>query len=133
MGRKLKYWGWGYEGTSLNPDEIQNLLKSLAEFDITGSEKGQFPTIDSISLDMNRLNLPKSLENICTTDKYERILHTFGQSQPDSLRTFLGDFKNAPDIIAYPKNERDITNLFEWCGEVNAAVIPYGAGSSVVG
>ena len=133
MGRKLKYWGWGYEGTSLNPDEIKNLLKSLAEFDITGSEKGQFPTIDSISLDMNRLNLPKSLENICTTDKYERILHTFGQSQPDSLRTFLGDFKNAPDIIAYPKNERDITNLFEWCGEVNAAVIPYGAGSSVVG
>ena len=78
MGRKLKYWGWGYEGTSLNPDEIKNLLKSLAEFDIKGSEKGQFPTIDSISLDMNRLNLPKSLENICTTDKYERILHTFG-------------------------------------------------------
>ena len=32
MGRKLKYWGWGYEGTSLNPGEIKNLLKSTRGF-----------------------------------------------------------------------------------------------------
>ncbi len=133
MEKKIKYWGWGYEGTSLKEIEIRNLLKSLKEFGISGTKKGKFPTINSISLNTSRLNPPTSLKKICATDKYERILHTFGQSQPDSIRTFLGDFINAPDIVAYPTNEEDIKNLFEWCGEVGAALIPYGAGSSVVG
>ena len=133
MRRNLKYWGWGYEDKSLSDGETSNLLKSLTEFGISGSEKGKFPSLDNITLMKPRLKPPKSLETICTEDKYERVLHTFGQSQPDSIRTFLGDFINAPDLIAYPKNEADIINLFDWCGEVNAALIPYGAGSSVVG
>ena len=125
MRRNLKYWGWGYEDKSLSDDETSNLLKSLTEFGISGSEKGKFPSLDNITLMKPRLKPPKSLETICTEDKYERVLHTFGQSQPDSIRTFLGDFSNAPDLIAYPKNEADIINLFDWCGEVNAALIPY--------
>ena len=133
MKNKLKYWGWGYEKKSLQDKETGELLKSLTKFGISGPEKGKFPTLDSISLNEPSLSIPRSLEKICTTNKYERVLHTFGQSQPDSIRTFLGDFSNAPDLVAYPKNERDIINLFEWCGKVNAALIPYGAGSSVVG
>ena len=133
MNKKLKYWGWGYEDKSLSDKETNNLLKAFAEFGISGSEKGKFPSLESISLKEPRLKPPKSLETIFTVEKYERVLHTFGQSQPDSIRTFLGNFSNAPDLIAYPKTEVDILNLFDWCGEVNAALIPYGAGSSVVG
>ena len=51
---------------------------------------------------MPKITIPKDLANICTINKYERILHTFGQSQPDSIRTFQSDFKHAPDVISYP-------------------------------
>ena len=133
MKKKLKYWGWGYEENSLQGSETNDLLKALGEFGISGSERREFPKLDAISLNEPKIKVPKSLQKICTTDKFERVLHTFGQSQPDSIRTFLNDFNNAPDLIAYPKNEADIFSLFDWCGEVGAALIPYGAGSSVVG
>jgi alkyldihydroxyacetonephosphate synthase len=35
--------------------------------------------------------------------------------------------------VAYPRNEDDIHALMEWCGSIDAAIIPFGGGSSVVG
>ena len=68
---------------------------------------------------MPKITIPKDLANICTINKYERILHTFGQSQPDSIRTFQSDFKHAPDVISYPQNEMDLVKLFEYCDKTN--------------
>ena len=38
-----------------------------------------------------------------------------------------------PDLVARPRDERDIEQLLEWAAGANAAVIPYGGGTSVVG
>ena len=43
------------------------------------------------------------------------------------------DFHNPPDVIAYPRTEQDIVDLFDWCSRQNLAVIPYGGGTSVQG
>ena len=48
MNKKLKYWGWGYEDKSLSDKETNNLLKAFAEFGISGSEKGKFPSLEFI-------------------------------------------------------------------------------------
>lgn len=134
LGKTLKYWGWGYEGNGLSDDQERDLLGTFAdEYGIRPADDGAFPTLDQIKLSDPRLSPPENLGRICTTDAYERVLHAFGQSQPDSIRIFMGDFAHAPDVVAYPENQQDVSALYEWCGTAGAALVPYGGGSSVVG
>lgn len=132
--KTLKYWGWGYEGEGLEASETQALLATFADgYGIRPSDDGSFPALDAITLPTPRLTPPGTLARICTSDAYERLLHAFGQSQPDSIRIYMGDFGHAPDVVAYPENAEDIAALYDWCGDAGAALIPYGGGSSVVG
>ncbi len=134
MTRRLKFWGWGYEGDGLDPGETRALLETFADrCGIFPAADGGFPALGAIALAAPRLTPPPSLARICARDRYERVLHAFGQSQPDSIRICTGDFAHAPDIVAYPETEADIAALCDWCGEAGAALIPYGGGSSVVG
>ena len=132
--RTLKYWGWGYDDDGLTADETATLLKTFADgFGIRPTADGQRPGIDDIALAEPRLAPPASLARVCASEPFERILHSFGQSQPDSIRTFARDFAHAPDIVAYSSSGDDISAIYDWAGEAGAAVIPWGAGSSVVG
>jgi len=132
--RTLKYWGWGYEGEGLDARETQALLATLAEgYGIRPVDDGAFPSLDAIALAPPRLTPPASLARICTLEKYQWVLHAFGQSQPVSIRIYMGDFAHAPDVVAFPENSEDVAALCNWCGEAGAALIPYGGGSSVVG
>ena len=133
MGKTLKYWGWGYEGDGLDAAETKALLQTFECYGIRPVDDGTFPHLDAIELEQPRLTPPPGLARICTTDTYQRILHAFGQSQPDSIRIYEGDFAHAPDIVAYPETASDIAALYDWCADAGAALIPYGAGSSVVG
>jgi alkyldihydroxyacetonephosphate synthase len=49
------------------------------------------------------------------------------------VRAFARDFANAPDLVALPKSESDIGAVLDWAAGAKVAVIPFGAGSSVVG
>ena len=134
MKKTLKYWGWGYEGDGLDAGATKQLLATFAAgYGVRPTDAGAFPALDEITLPTSRLTPTASLAKICTTDKYERVLHAFGQSQPDSIRIYMGDFAHAPDMVAYPESADDIAALFDWCGDFGAALIPYGGGSSVVG
>ncbi|HYX50104.1 MAG TPA: hypothetical protein VE843_10205, partial [Ktedonobacteraceae bacterium] len=131
---RRKFWGWGYEGDSLSPDEVTWLESWLAkQFGVSQFEVTPPPTVEEISLRPSRLNIPASLQPICTTEQYERLLHSYGCSFPDSVRTFARDFSNPPDVIAFPRNDQDILALFDWCNNAGAAIIPFGGGTSVVG
>ncbi len=132
--KKLKYWGWSYEDTGLDEDQTKALLETFSDgFDINPTNDGSFPALDAIDLPAPRLEAPAKLSGVCTSDIHDRVLHAFGQSQPDSIRIFGGDFAHAPDIIAYPESSEDIAEIYDWAGNKGAAVIPWGGGSSVVG
>ncbi len=134
MKKTLKYWGWGYDSDGLNAGETQELLGTFANgYGIRPTDNGVFPPLEEVVLTAPRLTPPTSLAKICSFEKYERVLHAFGQSQPDSIRIYMRDFAHAPDVVAYPESAKDIVALFDWCVDVGAALIPYGAGSSVVG
>jgi len=134
LERRRKFWGWGWEGEGFSQDELKRLdpvwakRLGVAEFDITPP-----PAAEEIILRWPRITIPSSLKEVCTTDHYERLAHCYGQSFPDSVRIFQRDFANPPDVVALPRNEQDIIDIFDWCGSVGAAAIPYGGGSSVVG
>ena len=49
------------------------------------------------------------------------------------MRAFARDFANAPDYVALPETEADIAAVFDWASGAKVAVVPFGAGSSVVG
>ena len=132
--RRRKFWGWGWEGDGLTDEEL-NLLGpvwakrlGVSEFDVTPP-----PTAEEINLRPSRLSIPTSLKQVCTTDHYERLAHCYGRSFPDSVRAFQRDFSNPPDIVALPRVEQDILDIFDLCESEGAAAIPYGGGSSVVG
>jgi alkyldihydroxyacetonephosphate synthase len=132
--RKLKYWGWGYEDAGLDAAQTKALLATFKDgFGIEPSRDGKFPTLEEIDLPAARLEASSSLSDICTTDRFERVYHAFGQSQPDSIRTYDNDFAHAPDVVAFPETNEHIADIYEWAGKAGAAVIPWGAGSSVVG
>jgi alkyldihydroxyacetonephosphate synthase len=49
------------------------------------------------------------------------------------VRAFRGRFDHVPDAVASPRDEAEVEAVLAWCGEVGAAAIPVGGGTSVVG
>src|SRR5258706_2256748 len=45
----------------------------------------------------------------------------------------LGDYDSAPDVVAYPRNEAEISAVMDWAGGISASLTPFGGGSSVCG
>src|SRR5439155_12907762 len=74
-----------------------------------------------------------ALASIASTERYDRVAHTYGKSYPDYVRGLLGDYAAAPDVVVYPRNERDVAAVLDWAEVVQASVTPFGGGSSVVG
>ncbi|HXE24629.1 MAG TPA: FAD-binding oxidoreductase, partial [Roseiarcus sp.] len=134
MERRLKFYGWGYEGEGLSEAERERLFRFAAEK--LGAEprpSALAPQASEIRLRAPRVQAPASLANVLTDEPYERLLHTYGKSYPETVRAFASDFANAPDLVALPKSEADISAVLDWAGAAKIAVIPFGAGSSVVG
>ena len=131
---RLKFWGWGHEGDVLSPADITWMeSRWAAQFGVSQFEVTPPPTVEEIQLRPSRLKIPARLQEVCTTEPYERLLHSYGYSLLDSIRKFARDFSNPPDVVAYPRHEEDISALLEWCDGVGAAIVPFGGGTSVVG
>ncbi len=131
--RALKIIGWGYEGDEITPAEKEMITTRFAarfggEFEIRKA-----PTEDSIALHAPRLAMPATLAAFSTSDKRERLLHTYGKSFPDYARAFERDFANAPDVVARVRNEDDIDAVYAYAAGANVAVVPFSGGTSVCG
>src|SRR5271166_401948 len=133
MEKRLKFYGWGCEDTGLSDAEREQLFRFIA--DRLGAEPRLAPPPQAadIALRAPRIALPSALANILTSEPYERLLHTYGKSYPETVRAFARDFANAPDLVALPENEDDVAAVLDWASGARVAVIPFGAGSSVVG
>ncbi|MSQ58276.1 MAG: FAD-binding oxidoreductase [Betaproteobacteria bacterium] len=133
MAAKRKFWGWGLEGDGASAGEIAQLEGAYAkQFGVGGFEVTPVPRAEEIVLRPSRLSPPESLRSACSTDRYERLLHSYGRSFFDSARIFSREFSNPPDVIAFPRTEAELTGMLDWCDSNNAVVIPWGGGSSVV-
>ncbi|HEV3227321.1 MAG TPA: FAD-binding oxidoreductase, partial [Acidimicrobiales bacterium] len=80
-----------------------------------------------------RVAPPTALAGLCSTATRDRAGHSYGKSYRDVVRGFRGEVPAPPDVVAFPKDERDVIALLDWCAGANIAAIPYGGGSSVVG
>ena len=133
--RRRKFYAWGFEDQSATDEEMAPVLATWHRvFGMDSFDVMPPPQLDAVTLGPQRITeIPQALQPICRTDRYERALHAYGRSFLDSARMFRGDFRQAPDVVAYPRTEEDVAALIDWCGSIDAAVIPFGGGSSVVG
>src|SRR5207245_1222222 len=76
---------------------------------------------------------PATLAPLSSTTPLDRAGHAYGKSFRDVVRALRRDFAHPPDVVAFPRTEDEVTAVLDWCTSANAAVIPYGGGSSVVG
>jgi alkyldihydroxyacetonephosphate synthase len=131
---RLKYFGWGREGEGCTAEEEAFLLGIYREkFGVADFDARPVPGLGAVTLRAPRVAPPAALATFCSSDPYDRAAHTYGKSFPDTVRGLLGDYANAPDVVAYPRNEAEVAAVMDWAGGVHAALIPFGAGSTVVG
>src|SRR5690349_20843882 len=131
--RRRSWWGWGWEDEALSSDQVSALGAAVAAR--LGSEVSArpAPSLSSLDLPPSRLTPPSSLAEICSVDVESRASHTYGKSYRDVVRAFSGALEHPPDVVARPRDEAEVVDLLDRCADANAAAVPYGAGSSVVG
>jgi alkyldihydroxyacetonephosphate synthase len=131
---RLKYFGWGREGEGLTATEEAAALDRYRRlFGVDRFEETAPPALAQIPLRPPRLAPTAALAPFCSAEPYDRVAHTYGKSFRDYARGLVGDYAAAPDIVAYPRSEAEVAAVVDWAGDAQAAVIPFGAGSSVVG
>ena len=134
MRKRRKFWGWGWEDEGFDRAEQERLAALLAaRFNLGEVLCAHPPRLEEIDLRAPRVSIPSSLQEICTTDPYERLNHSYGKSFRDLVRAWRRQYDNPVDVVALPRTEHELEAVLAWCDAKNLAAIPYGGGSSVVG
>ncbi|MBA3260924.1 MAG: FAD-binding oxidoreductase [Thermoleophilaceae bacterium] len=132
--RRRKLWGWGYEDQRSSLGEFEQIARGAREHLGFGPAEVELPPqLEDIDLPAARLEPPRALAAICSTDAYERVTHAYGKAYRDLVRALRGRFDHPPDVVAHPGDERELEQLLDWCAGAGAAAIPFGGGTSVVG
>jgi alkyldihydroxyacetonephosphate synthase len=128
-------WGWGFEDAAFTAEQAAQAIpgvRDLLGFDAAAPEE-PVPA-EQVAIAAARVPAPSGrLAEVSTQDDATRAAHAYGRSYFDTIRAFRGVFEHVPDVVARPRDERDVEELLEWAAGANVAVIPYGGGTSVVG
>jgi alkyldihydroxyacetonephosphate synthase len=132
VGRRRKHWGWGFEDERQSPEELRAAADGLAAhlgFDV--GEPEEPVALEAIDLPAPRLQAP----SVCRaeTDAYHRVRFGLGCSYGDVVRGMRGEVAHPPDAVLFPRDEAELEAALEWAAGANAAVVPVGGGTSVVG
>ncbi len=132
-GRKRSFWGWGWEDKFPATEARKHLGQQAQVMLGFAPERCDDPVrIENIKLAPPAMAPPPNLGDFFSDEPEARIRHTYGKNYRDVVRGFVGDFSTAPDFVARPRTEADISAVLDWAGDVNVAVIPFGGGTSVV-
>src|SRR5215469_9590076 len=122
---RLKHFGWGREGDGLAAAEVAAALgRYRSLFDVESFAEVAPPPLSEIELRPPRLAPPAALASCCSSGTYDRAAHTYGKSFSDYARGLVGRYDNAPDVVAYPRNETEVAAVLDWAGGAQAALIP---------
>jgi alkyldihydroxyacetonephosphate synthase len=132
--RRRKFWGWGYEDQQPAHEEVEAAAAGIVGHLGFGASDVERPVgLDDLELRAPRIAPPAALEGICSTEPHARASHALGKAYRDVVRAFRGQIEHPPDVVAFPRDERELEQVLDWCGSAGAAAIPYGGGTSVVG
>lgn len=133
MTARRKFWGWGREDQIVGDDEAVFLARLFGQRFGANLALRPAPKESEFELPAPRITPPGTLSRICTSTTHERLVHAYGKSFPDYVRMFQRSVPCPPDVVAYPESESDVFAILDWAARADAAVIPFGGGSSVCG
>lgn len=132
--RRRSHWGWGWAERFPSREIRAALAEQLPELlGFSASEPDDPVPLEQLRLDPPTLDVPEELRDVLSDDRVLRVRHTYGRSYEDQLRAYRGDFGPAPDLVARPSTEEQVSAVLAWAQRVGAAVIPFGGGTSVCG
>jgi alkyldihydroxyacetonephosphate synthase len=135
----MRWWGWGEDGHDVVlPEHALAMLREEIGMD---PASGSRPVaLEQVNLSASRLDgaLRDRLARIVgeehvRDDRAARVEHAAGRSYPDLFRLRSGAPAAAPDAVVEPASADEVRALLSACAEGRIAVVPFGAGSSVVG
>ena len=132
--RRRKHWGWGHEDEQPSLDDLRAAAPGVAEVLGFPAREPEAPVpLEDVVLPAPRVEPPAALRELCDTSVHARASHAWGSSYSDVVRGFRGRFDHPPDVVARPRDEREVEAVLAWCASEEIAVVPFGGGSSVVG
>jgi alkyldihydroxyacetonephosphate synthase len=133
--RRRSHWAWGHEDEVASGAQLRGLAELVTAatgFPMPADLEAPLPA-EQIRLPEPRVAPPPGLAGICSQQRHDRAVHSLGMAYRDLIRAFRGQFEHVPDVVARPRDERDVAELLAWCETAGLALIPYGGGTSVVG
>ncbi|MFI9809088.1 FAD-binding oxidoreductase [Streptomyces sp. NPDC052301] len=124
------WWGWGTVDQALSDAECTALGKLVPG---AADTPLPLPDVSALALPPVRVRPPAALAPLMSDSPHDRASHTYGKAYRDVLRALTGDLGAAPDHVARPRTEQHVIDVLDWATQTGVAVVPYGAGSSVVG
>ena len=127
-------WGWGVEEAAVTDAEVAMLRERVAPLVGSELEWSDPAPLAEAELPVSRLPAPPAaIARLVDDGAVARAGHTYGKSFRDVVRGLAGDLRPAPDAVAFPRGESDVEAVLDWASDIDAVVVPYGGGSSVVG
>lgn len=130
---ELRFWGWGLAKEHLEAAEEQRLRHMVALLAAPTCAAAPVPRLEDFTLPEPAVTVPASLRDIVSASPYDRLVHAYGKSYADCVRMLLRRVPQTPSLVAFPRSERDISDLLDWAARANVAVVPFGGGTSVCG
>ncbi|MDH3362318.1 MAG: FAD-binding oxidoreductase [Gammaproteobacteria bacterium] len=130
---RLRFWGWGNADEQLTPAEEARLLEIAKGVSHEGFLPTTPPRVEEFSFPEAQVRVPDSLASIISTTPYDRLTHAYGKSWADGARMCLRQLPSQPLLVAFPRDEQQISDVLEWAERERLAVIPFGGGTSVCG
>lgn len=126
-------WGWGYSSRYEDPEGLRQLGQLIAAGGKVAPRAPSSPVpLAEARIAPCRSDVPSTLAHVLRADDESRAGHAYGRAYGDIVRGFRGDFRGAPDLVAYPTNEDDVRRILDFCQDSGYAVVPYGGGTTVV-
>jgi len=137
----MKWWGWGVEGVGFHWEDKPGFAPFVQY--AVGLDLHTAPVVGMPEFD--KLTVAKSLatpaftaslasvvgEDNVTTDKMERVVHTYGKSIRDLIRVRANQIERTPDVVVYPGNEDEVQKVVDLAVAADAVIIPFGGGSNI--
>ncbi len=139
---KTRWFGWGDLEKTFDMEERAGLLPYLKRKIDFDPDVPRFtnPTLEEMKLPAPRIpaeavaELEKIVggENLSSGD-FHRISHSQGKSYRDVLRLRMRQPGHPVDVVAWPREEREVAEILKLALRHKLMVIPIGGGSSVTG
>ncbi len=134
MARSRSHWAWGW--VDAFPDDVARAALAQQVAFLLREEPPALeplPTLEQATVPAPRIPVPPAWSAFARADDETRLRHAWGRAYPDLVRGFTGDFSSAPDIVAFPRTDEELGQLFTDAPALGAALVPFGGGTSVVG